>query len=134
MAGPKHPAARQFIERLMAAAGVSSVPEFARVTGQPERYVYRWRSGEYTPDFVNTVEMLERLGLLNWAEPAPVRRIEPPDSRLESLSARLEELAAAVDDLLQGQTDVLALLRERVAQTERQLESPEGAPKQNRSR
>ena len=96
-AGPKHPAAQQFIERLMRIANTESVPEFAAQTGQPERYVYRWRAGAAAPNFINTVEMLERLGLLRWTD-------EP--SQLSSAQERrrlklLAETQQAIERLLE---------------------------------
>jgi hypothetical protein len=95
---PKHPAASQFIARLMQVAGTESVAAFAAMTGQPERYVYRWKAGEAAPNFINTIEMLERLGLLRWdhqqlteAEAARrTRLLREAEEALERLRAAME--------------------------------------------
>lgn len=74
--------AADLIERIMRAYGIDpaergAVPQLARASGLPERYLYRWM--EKTPSYENAVDLLERAGMLR----SPRERSDAEDDLTE---------------------------------------------------
>lgn len=71
-----------------------AVARLARATGLPERYLYRWR--DRTPSFENTMELLERAGMLRDKAavfPSPLIAPRQPESQIDVVEAYVRELS-----------------------------------------
>lgn len=91
-----------------------AVPALARVTGLDTRYLYRWYNGEARPNADNTIDLLQRAGLLKWDDAVP-----PPSARSEDDEAarRYDELRDSLEEVKEAVRDLTATVRDLQART-----------------
>jgi hypothetical protein len=82
-----------------------AVPALARMTGMDVRYLYRWFNGEARPNADNTIDLLNRAGLLDWRPQAPTAAPESvpasdTDRELQELRTDMDELKGKLDAIL----------------------------------
>lgn len=118
--------AAELIERVMRVHGIDpdergAVPQLARITGLPERGLYRWM--ERTPSFENTIELLERAGMLR-EKPAKPTAIEVEEEVIALLaSRRMTRDRAALAEVLASELEERAQLNLSLASRLRELAS-----------
>jgi hypothetical protein len=83
------PSPRDLIERLMELEGVSKPKDLAKKTGLDLRQVQRWRAGQGM-DYDTTLDLLDRVGALNWEEEASA--LDPEVVALGELLVQLEQV------------------------------------------
>jgi transcriptional regulator with XRE-family HTH domain len=92
----RYPLATALVERVMAAYGIDrsdegAVRQLAQRTGIDSRYLYRWLLGQTRPNAENTLDLLERAGLLGIEDVSSAR-----------LSLRSDDAGARRHDELMG--------------------------------
>lgn len=118
------------IERIMRAHGIEpdergAVPALARVTGLPERYLYRWL--EKTPSYENAIDLLERAGMLR-DTPAPPVTIDVEERVIELLATReMTPDRAALARILSNRLRARAETNLELARRLDELAGPAGA-------
>jgi hypothetical protein len=117
----RRPEAVEFMQMIAAALEVDlstteGVKRFAYLTDQPERYVYRWRSGEHALSLRNAVAMLKAARLLE--SPAAAESVyeeQDPARLLAGLQVVVEQQGKGMAKALRGVTRRLERLEEAQA-------------------